>query len=49
MKKFYPKRGGVKISCMNPLGLGGHKYDFHFLFWHQNALASGAKVPFPYH
>ena len=21
-------------------GRKGHKYDFHFLFWHQNALAS---------
>ena len=35
--------GGVKISFMNPWGGGGrkgHKYDFRFLFWHQNALAS---------
>ena len=22
-------------------GGGGHKYHFHFLFWHQNALAYG--------
>ena len=26
-----------------------HKYDFHFLFWHQNALASGAQTPLTYH
>ena len=39
--------GGVKISFMNPWGVGGHKYDFHFLFWHQNALASGGLCPPP--
>ena len=27
-------------------GGGGHKYDFHFLFWHENALASD---PLSYH
>ena len=42
-KKFYPN-GGVKISFMNPWG-GGHKYDFHFLFWNQNALASAGLRP----
>ena len=41
MKKILPP----KISLMNPWGGGGHKYDFHFLFWHQNALASGGQPP----
>ena len=45
------QRGGGGGGCWAILGMkkkiiyeskgDGHKYDFHFLFWHQNALASG--------
>ena len=31
--------GGSKFHIW--IHRGGHKYDFHFLLWHQNALASG--------
>ena len=34
--------GGQNFICR---GWGGHKYDFHFLFWHQNDLASGGLRP----
>ena len=43
-KTFYPKWGGGGGSqnfIDESMGGGGHKYDLHFLFWHQNALASG--------
>ena len=39
-KKSTPNGGGQNF-IYESMGAGGHKYDFHFLFWHQNALASG--------
>ena len=51
MKKFYPKWGGgqtfIYESIVGGGRPGGHKYDFHFLFWHQNALASRGFAPRP--
>ena len=32
--------GGQNFTYESMGGGGGHKYDFHFLFWHQNALAA---------
>ena len=36
--------GGSKFHLWIHRG-EGHKYDFHFLFWHQNALISGGEAP----
>ena len=33
-KKIYPKWGWGQNFIYESKGGGGHKYDFHFLFWH---------------
>ena len=45
MKKILSQMGGGQNFIYESIGGGGHKYDFHFLFWHQNALASGGLCP----
>ena len=44
MKKNLPQMGDQNFIYES---IGGHKYDFHFLRWHQNALASGGLCPPP--